>query len=45
MAEYGMETSTTIHEKTDAHRFMGAKGPILEHYQKRGTMINSAYYS
>jgi len=54
MADYGMETSTIAHHekvrkpaisrKIDAYRFWDSQGPMLEHYQERGSTINSAPY-
>jgi hypothetical protein len=50
-----METSTiaqqekvqkaTIRRKIDAYSFWDSQDPVLEHYQERGTTINSARYS
>jgi len=55
MAHYGMETFTIAHHEKfksqqSAGKFMltgfwDSQGPILEHYQERGSTINSAHYS
>jgi hypothetical protein len=50
MVKYGMERSTFTQQEPFAGKMMrtvfwDSQGPVLEHYQERGTTINSTRYS